>query len=48
MDASTAHVNAVHAPDGAASLTTMSGGASHTLPASGTTAKEACGEGSHC
>ena len=48
MNASTAHGDAVRAPDGAASLTTMPRGASHALPASGTTAKEACGEGSHC
>ena len=47
-DASTAHVDTMCTPDGAASLTTTPGGASHALPASGTTAKEACGEGSHC
>ena len=45
MDASTAHVDAMCAPDGAASLTTIPGVASHTLPASGTTNKEAHGEG---
>ena len=46
-DASTARVDAVHTPDGAASLTTMPGAASHALPASRTTAKEAHGEASH-
>ena len=47
VNASATHDNTVCTPDGAC-LTTMSGGSSHTLPASGTTAKEACGEGSHC
>ena len=38
--------HAVRAPDGATSPTTTPGAASHTLLASGTTAKEARGEGS--
>ena len=46
-NASATHDDAVCAPDGTC-LTTMPGGSSHTLPASGTTTKEACGEGSHC
>ena len=41
-DTSAACVDTVRAPDGTASLTTMPGVASHTLPSSGTTAKEAC------
>ena len=36
------------APDGTASPTTTPRGAIHALPASGTTAKEDCGEGSRC
>ena len=43
-NASTAHDDPVHAPDGTCPTTTP-GGSSHALPASGTTAKEACGEG---
>ena len=47
MDASATRINDVHAPDGATSPTTTPRVASHTLPASGTTTKEACREGSH-
>ena len=45
MDASTACVDDVCTTDGAASLTTMPGVASHAPPASGTTTKEACRDG---
>ena len=46
-NASATHNDAVHAPDGTC-LTTTPGRSSHALPASRTTAKEACREGSHC
>ena len=47
-DASATRVDDMRTPDSAISLTTTPGAASHALPASGTTAKEACGEGSLC
>ena len=47
VNASATHNDAVHTPDGACPTTTP-GGSGHALPANGTTAKEACGEGSHC
>ena len=47
VNASPIHDNAVHTPDDAC-LTTMPSGSGHTIPASGTTAKEACGAGSRC
>ena len=46
-NASAAPDDAVRTPDGTCP-TTMPGGSGHTLPTSGVTAKEACGEGSCC
>ena len=45
-DADTTHVGTVHAPNGAASPPTTTRAAGHAISASGTTAKEARGEGS--
>ena len=46
-DSGTTHVSAVHTPNGAASPPTTTRVAGHTIPAGGTTAKEAHREGSH-
>ena len=47
MDSDTAHISAMHALNGATSPPTTTRVASNAIPAGGTTAKEAHGEGSH-